>query len=55
MSQKNLDLGRDPTTWNPAQLLQLQANVQTASTLMEVMGKGVNKVVQSVEQLTKVQ
>lgn len=54
-AQKNLALDSDPTTWSPAHLLQLQANVQTASTLMEVMGKGVNKVVQSVEQLTKVQ
>jgi type III secretion protein I len=54
-AQKNLALSSDSSTWTPAQLLQLQANVQTSSALMDVMGKGVNKVVQSVEQLTKVQ
>ena len=54
-SQKNLALASDSTAWTPSQLLQLQANVQTSSALMDVMGKGVSKVVQGVEQLTKVQ
>ena len=54
-AQKNLVLDSDPNTSSPAQLLQLQVHAQTASTLMDVMGKGVNKVVQGVEQLTKIQ
>jgi hypothetical protein len=54
-NQKNLALASDSTAWTPSQLLQLQANVQTSSALMDVMGKGVSKVVQGVEQLTKVQ
>jgi len=52
---KSLTLDSDPSSWTPAQLLQLQVQTQTASTVIDVMGKGVSKVVQGIEQLTKVQ
>jgi hypothetical protein len=52
---KSLTLDSDPSSWTPAQLLQLQVQTQRASTVIDVMGKGVSKVVQGIEQLTKVQ
>lgn len=54
-AQKHHGLNSDMNTWSAAQLVQFQAHVQTSSALLDVMGKGVSKVVQGIEQITKTQ
>lgn len=54
-AQKNAGLNSDMRHWSSAQLVQFQAHVQTASAVLDVVGKGVSKVVQGIEQITKTQ
>lgn len=54
-SKKNEALAGDMSTWSMGQFMQFQGHVLTASTTLDLVGKGVSKVVQGVEQLTKIQ
>ncbi len=54
-AQKEAGLSSDMNSWSAAQLVQFQAHVQTAGAVMDLMGKGVSKVVQGIEQVTKTQ
>lgn len=44
----------DTSTWSVAQMIQLQGHILEASVMLDVVGKGVSKAVQDIEQLTKV-
>lgn len=54
-AKKEAALSEDMSTWSAAQLVEFQAHAQKASTIFELMGKGVSKVVQDFEQITKTQ
>ncbi len=54
-AEKQAALAGDMSTWSAADLTRFQAHVQTASAVMEVVGKGVSKVVQGIEQVVKTQ
>lgn len=44
----------DASTWSAGQMIQLQGHLLQASVMLDVIGKGVSKAVQDIEQLTKV-
>ncbi len=54
-AQKNAILAKGPEALSAGDALRLQAAIGTTSAVIDVMGKGVSKVVQGIEQLTKVQ
>lgn len=54
-AQKQQVLASDPRDWSVGEMVMFQAQAQTVSTVVDLVSKGVNKVVQGVEQLTKIQ
>lgn len=43
----------DTSTWSAGQMIQLQGRLLEASVMLDVIGKGVSKAAQDIEQLTK--
>ncbi len=54
-AQKNAILAKGPEALSAGDALRLQAAIGTTSAVIDVVSKGVSKVVQGIEQLTKVQ